>query len=139
MRPKPSGSPRAALVIGALLLLSSAYACHAGASRGDPALQMRVSVDPTSPKVGSARLVVTVGTTAWSLINGAKVTVTAIPPDSTPPPAPVRAVGQGAGRYVVRAYHFDRPGTWTLTARADFQGRWKEVDQQVSVVPDSAG
>lgn len=115
----------------------SVVACHPDAHRGDPNLALRISVDPTSPRPGPARVVVTVGTAAWSPINGAKVTVTAVPPDSAPPPAPVRAIGQGAGRYVVRAFSFDRPGNWVLTARADFQGRWKEVDRRLRVVSDS--
>jgi hypothetical protein len=66
------------------------------------------------------------------------VTVSASPPDSAPTLKPVRAPGQGIGQYAIDHFSFDRAGVWTLTARAEFQGRWAEVAQRVTVRADSS-
>ncbi len=125
------------LLLSAALLLSTAQGCGSSVRRGDPDLLMRIVLAPSAPRVGHARVVVTVSRASWAPVNGARVSLSAVPPDSAAPRTPLRALGQGVGRYVIDAFAFDRPGAWTLTARAEIAGRWSEVERRVAVAPAS--
>jgi hypothetical protein len=108
--------------------------CSGEEHRGSAGLQIRVSVEPGTPSVGSARITVHVSDQAWTPRNGLRVTVTSIRADAAT--VTETAVGEGAGRYVAGEFPFSAAGEWVLTARAELpDGRWTERDRVVAVLP----
>jgi hypothetical protein len=121
----------ATTLLAAVLLTAS---CAGEEHRGSAGLQIRVSVEPDSPSVGSARIIVHVFDHAWTPRNGLHVTVRGVHTDA--PTVTETAVGEGAGRYVAEQVPFSRAGEWMLTARAELpDGRWTERDRVIAVLP----
>ncbi len=121
------------LVLMAALALS---ACGGPERRGDAEVDVSISVAPGT--VGPALLTVSVVDQTWRPLNGADVTVTAIPP-AGPARDAVHAAGVGAGRYQVTDFPLDAAGPWTLQVRVDIAGgRWAEFDLPLTV-DDAAG
>lgn len=120
------------LAIG--LALASA-ACGRDARSGDRSLQVRVTVDPPAPLVGTAEVRVEVADADWSPRNGARVVLTGIREGVTL--AVDTAWGEGAGRYTAPAFRFEVTGDWVLVARVELpDGRWQEVERKVTVGGD---
>ena len=121
----------AATLLAAVVLTAS---CAGEGHRGSAGLQIRVSVDPVPPSVGSARITVHVSDQAWTPRNGLRVTVRGTRTDAAT--VTETAVGEGTGRYVAEGFTFSGAGEWVLTVRAELpDGRWTERDRVVAVGP----
>lgn len=133
--PLRRASPVAVALAATLLLVPATAGCGGDVRTGDPSLQVRVTVDPPAPVVGTARVQVEVADADWSPRNGARVLLTGTRDGVTL--AVDTAWGEGAGRYVAPAFRFEVTGDWVLTTRVEFpDGRWQEVERRVTVGGD---
>lgn len=130
--PPIPGLPALTLALGVTL---GAAACGGDVRSGDPSLQVRVTVDPPAPLVGTARIRVEVADADWTPRNGARVVLTGVREGVTL--AADTAWGEGAGRYVAPAFRFEVTGEWVLLTRVELpDGRWHEVERKVTVGGD---
>lgn len=121
-----------------LLLVLVLVGCQSEIRRGDPALQVRVTVEPDPPTVGSAHVQVALGEMDWSPRNGDRVLLTGSRDNIVL--ARDTAVGQGAGIYLAEDFRFEVSGDWTLTVRVETRdGRWVEVDHPIPVTAEGSG
>ena len=109
-------------------------ACGSGSRpSGNAGLELRWTIAPDPPQVGTAEIQLDVADVAWRPRNGARVVLTgmrdgvALVVDT--------ARGEGAGRYRAPNFRFEVAGAWTLRARVETpEGRWTQEDLQVEVV-----
>ncbi len=124
-------------VRAALLSLVLLAACG-GDRRGDPDLQIDVSLEPDPPLVGLADVQVELADVDWRPRNGDRVLVTALRDSIVL--AHDTAVGQGAGIYRAEGLRFEVAGDWLLRIRVETRdGRWTELDRPVEVETPPAG
>ena len=132
--PPSSHHPRATSAAARYLALALLLALSACGSdrRGDPDLQVALSVEPDPPRVGTAAVQVRVAEVDWSPRNGDRVILRGVR-DSIVLTQDT-AVGQGAGLYRAEALPFPVAGSWILTVRVEARdGRWVEVDETLRV------
>lgn len=123
--------PRATCLV---LLTVLAAACGGDARRGDPDLQLRVSLEPDPPTLGTAAVEVGVTEVDWTPRNGDRVVVSASRDGIVL--AQDTAVGQGAGVYRADGVRFEVAGPWLLRVRVETRdGRWVELDRPLEVEP----
>lgn len=137
-RALPPRHRRAGKVLALMLALGLALAtaaCGRDVRSGDRSLQVRVTVDPPAPLVGTAEVRVEVADADWAPRNGARVVITGIREAVTL--AVDTAWGEGAGRYTAPAFRFEVTGDWVLVTRVELpDGRWQEVERKVTVGGD---
>lgn len=115
-----SGGHRPWTRVGHLILMGSLLLV--AGCRGDTAPQsdfhFDLSVSPTPPAVGPARLTVTIEDTAGVRVGGLSVEVEGTMTHPGMNPSMADAVEQDDGRYVVEAFDFSMAGDWILIVRA---------------------
>lgn len=117
-----------------LLLTLFATSCGGDERRGDPDLQVQVSVEPAPPTLGTAAVRVGLTDVDWTPRNGDRVVVW-VSRDGIEL-ARDTAVGQGAGVYRADDVRFEVAGPWLLTVRVETRdGRWMELDRRLDVEP----
>lgn len=116
-----------------LMLLVALGACEQGHRSGTADIQLRWTLDPDPPRVGTGEVRLDVADVEWKPRNGARVIVTGIRDGVELVVDTAR--GEGAGRYLAPAFRFEVAGPWILRARVETSdGRWTEEEHAVDVV-----
>jgi hypothetical protein len=106
--------------------------CGGDARTGDADLQVRWSIEPFPPQVGTAQVRLEVSDVDWTPRNGATVVLTGLRDGVELVVDTAR--GQGAGVYLVPEFRFEVSGDWVLRARVETPDRrWVEVERAVTV------
>lgn len=133
MLPSPalSGPVRRCACALLAVLLS---ACGPGGQRtGTADLQLRWTLEPDPPQVGTGQVRVDVADVSWRPRNGARVILTSIRDGVELVVDTAR--GEGAGGYVAPAFRFEVAGQWIIRARVETpEGSWTEEERSVEVV-----
>jgi hypothetical protein len=113
-------------------------ACGSGSPpTGDAGLELRWTIAPDPPRVGTAEVRLDIADVAWRPRNGARVVLTGIRDGVALVVDTAR--GEGAGRYLAPNFRFEVAGEWTLRARVETpEGRWTQEDLQVEVVAEES-
>ena len=80
-----------------------------------PAFQVTLRVSPTPPLIGPTRLIIDVADVGGGALRNAEVSVEGLPEETTNRRATMgMAMEEGAGRYVVPGFRFERWRPWTI-------------------------
>lgn len=123
IRPKPASSVPA-LVVGLVVagVTLTTAACRPSASdEGD--LVIDLSVSPTPPATGPARLTIMVTERTGAPVERALVQVQGTMSHPGMPTTTVSARDEGGGRFVVDAFDFSMAGDWILTVSVGLPDR----------------
>jgi len=104
-------------VVGTLLATSLLLACR-GDGRPTSDFEIDLSVSPTPPAVGPARLGLTILDPDGVEVPGLTVEVEGTMTHAGMAPVLARAPEVSAGRYVVPAFDFNMAGDWVIIVRA---------------------
>jgi hypothetical protein len=116
-------------------LAGSIPGCRGDLPDRDPNLVMEVSISPTPPAVGPARLIILLRDTLGVPLEGARIRVEGNMSHAGMVPVLGSATDQGAGTYVVPDFHFTMAGAWVLTVTATLtEGRHTEIRVETGVV-----
>lgn len=136
--------PRVPLHLPSLLLIAAAAGgssgCRGDLPEGDPDLVMEVSISPTPPAVGPARLIILLRDTLGVPLEGAEIRVEGNMNHAGMVPVLGSATDQGEGTYVVSDFRFTMAGAWVLTLTARLpDGRQTEIRAETGVVGTPPG
>lgn len=103
-----------------LLLLGTALctACRGDGPEGDPSLILDVSISPTPPAVGSARLIISLQDTAGTPLSDAEIIVEGNMSHAGMVPVLDTARMLAPGQYSIPDFQFTMAGDWILTLTA---------------------
>ena len=122
---------RATCVLATLLL--AACGGRVDNRSGDADLQLRWTLTPDPPRVGTGEIRVEISDVEWRPRNGARVIITGIRDGVELVVDTAR--GEGAGRYLAPDFSFEVAGGWILRARVETpEGSWTQEDYSVEVV-----
>ncbi len=113
-----------------LVLLLALAGCR-GDQADDGGIEVRISVAPTPPVVGPARVVVTLTHPETGPIEGAEVWVEGLMTHPGMIPVHQEAEEEGAGNYAAPTFEFTMAGEWILIARA-----WLDDDTEIIAQQD---
>ncbi len=126
---RPFRSPAA---LGAAAACALLLGCGGEARTGDADLQVRWSIEPSPPRVGTAQVRLDVSDVDWTPRNGATVVLRGFRDGVELVVDTAR--GQGAGVYLAPEFRFEVAGDWLLRARVETTDRrWVEVERAVTV------
>ena len=118
-----------------LLLTLALSGCRGDVDTGDPGLILDVTISPTPPAVGPARLIFTLADTAGTRLDGAEIVVEGNMSHAGMVPVLDTAQAEGGGQYGVDAFEFTMAGDWFLNVRATLpDGRWVQTQKATNVV-----
>jgi hypothetical protein len=120
------------------LLLTSLFflaGCRGEGPVGDQSLVMGLSLSPTPPTVGPARLIISLQDTAGFAILGAEIVAEGNMTHAGMVPVRERAQMVGPGHYSVGRFNFTMAGDWVLTLDATLlDGRTTRLRKATRVV-----
>ncbi len=118
-----------------VLLLLLAAGCRGDAVDEAPDHEVRISVAPTPPIVGSARVVVQLSDGEGLAVENAQVTLIGDMAHPGMTPVEEDLEQEGGGRYATSDFDFTMGGDWVLSARIQLpDGRRVERSRSVEVV-----
>lgn len=104
------------------VLILAAVACR-GSSTPESGLQIDLSVSPTPPAVGPARLTIRITDPEGRVIDRALVIVQGTMSHPGMSPTSVEAKPSGDGRFVVEEFDFSMAGDWILSVSVGLPDR----------------
>jgi hypothetical protein len=123
------------LLLFLLVLSSGLIGCRGETDWGDPSLRLEVSLSPTPPAVGPARVIITLNDTLGTPVEGALVVVEGNMIHAGMVPVVETAQAEDPGRYGISAFTFTMAGDWVLDLRATLpDGRWVRTRHPTNVV-----
>lgn len=126
---KGAGPAIAALLLalaGALVLPG----CRGEGAQGAADLDLRLSIAPTPPTVGEARIVITIDDPSGQPAEAEEVIMEGTMTHAGMAPVRAEAMRQSTGRWVIDAFPFPMAGDWVLSARVFDAGELKTVHEQ---------
>ena len=109
--------------------------CRGETETGDPGLILDLSISPTPPAVGQARLIITLEDTTGAPLEAAEIVVEGNMSHAGMAPVLDTALAEGPGRYGISDFSFTMAGDWILTLRASLpDGRWVQTQESTNVV-----